>query len=129
MKKYDCNKTLDYNHELERLCQTLRYCEDCPMREWHCELTNGLTQDGIDVLQHWSDTHPEEPPRITERERDFLMNFVQDENITVTRLNSNRLRISRAVGFGGVDIYGDMFPFIGVNDCWSIKILLGLYEE
>ena len=67
--KYDCTKTLDYAHEERRLCDSkikeklgLRThdCKDCELNNHPCSLASGeVTQTEIDIVQKWSDEHPE----------------------------------------------------------------------
>lgn len=61
MKKYDCSKTLDYMHERDRMHE--RYKEDCtkcPLHTVHlCGHIEGATTKSIEILQNWSDSHPE----------------------------------------------------------------------
>lgn len=60
MKKYNCNNTLDYSHEAERMCETFDNCSTCPcplygMSCGHLE----ITAEHIKIVQAWSDNHPE----------------------------------------------------------------------
>ena len=60
MKKYNCNNTLDYAHEAERMCETFDNCSTCPcplygMSCGHLE----ITAEHIKIVQAWSDNHPE----------------------------------------------------------------------
>lgn len=58
MKKYNCNHTLDYAHEANRLCKTYRGCLDCPLYGLGCEWDH-ITPEHIRRVQAWSDAHPE----------------------------------------------------------------------
>lgn len=58
MKKYNCNNTLDYAHEVSRLCKTYRGCLDCPLYGLGCEWGD-TTPEHIKRVQAWSDAHPE----------------------------------------------------------------------
>ena len=58
MKKYNCNNTLDYAHEVSRLCKTYRGCLDCPLYGLGCEWDH-ITPEHIKRVQAWSDAHPE----------------------------------------------------------------------
>jgi hypothetical protein len=60
MKKYNCNNTLEYAHEAERMCETFDNCSTCPcplygMSCGHLE----ITAEHINRVQAWSDAHPE----------------------------------------------------------------------
>ena len=69
MKKYNCNNTLDYVHEYERMCRTFNECSGCPLAELHCELYK-ITPEHIRRVQAWSDAHPE--VILTDRQREIL---------------------------------------------------------
>lgn len=72
--KYDCNKVLDCKHELKRLCASYVTCSaGCPLKPSNCEL-KAIEQEDIDILQKWSDEHPE-PPKLTKKDRMFLECF------------------------------------------------------
>lgn len=72
--KYDCNKTLDCMHELNRVCDHYASCSDgCPLLGRNC-VAKTMTQTEIDILQKWSDEHPE-APRLTKKDRMFLESF------------------------------------------------------
>ncbi len=61
MKKYNCNNTLDYVHEVSRMCRTFDKCKNCggcPFAETPCEIFN-ITPEHIKRVQAWSDAHPE----------------------------------------------------------------------
>lgn len=65
----DCSKTINFLHELKRLCGSRDKCvanaankEDCPMF-WVCKLTHSKIRDkdiktAIETVQKWSDEHP-----------------------------------------------------------------------
>lgn len=56
--KYDCNKTLDYSHEKKRMCGTYHDCSNgCPLSVIYCH--GDIMQEHIDIVQKWSDEHPE----------------------------------------------------------------------
>lgn len=58
--KYDCSKTMDFKHERNRMCDSYVGCLDnCPLYEKFCYSTKYLTQEHIDIVQKWSDEHPE----------------------------------------------------------------------
>lgn len=64
--KVDCSKTLNYIKELKRMChyyvngKTNRCSLDCPFAQTNCTHTAEITQQHIDLLQKWSDEHPQE---------------------------------------------------------------------
>ena len=73
--KYDCSKTLDFFHERNRMCNSYVECLDgCPLEGKFCYSTKHLTQEHIqehiDIVQKWSDEHPEKT-----REEVFLEIF------------------------------------------------------
>ena len=65
----DCNKTINFLHELKRLCDSRDECvanaankEDCPMFGI-CKLTYSKicakdAEKAIEIVQKWSDEHP-----------------------------------------------------------------------
>lgn len=60
--KYDCSKTLDYMHEKNRMCDTHSEigCDCCELgNNGCCNLIEKTTQEHIDIVQKWSDEHPE----------------------------------------------------------------------
>lgn len=125
MKKYDCNKTLDYSHEFNRMCKA-NNCGRCPFDiKADCSGVVNLSQKYIDILQKWSDEHPE-PPKLTKKERTFLECFegALDERI-IKRTDSgvyycytmhNRLK-------------DDMFTFIEEGTSMTFEELLKLEVE
>lgn len=66
MGKIDCSKTLNYVKELERMCYYYVHrkensCSlDCPLGQINCTYTAEITQQHIDLLQKWSDEHPQQ---------------------------------------------------------------------
>lgn len=64
--KHDCSKTIDYMKERKRMCAMYPHCKECPLIGMDC-----VSVGSIDIVQKWSDEHPE-PPKLTKRERDFL---------------------------------------------------------
>ena len=52
MSKYDCSKCLDYSHEAERMCKEDSYL----IKDEYAKPT---TQTKINIVQKWSDEHPE----------------------------------------------------------------------
>ena len=62
--KYDCSKTLDYAHERRRMCDAFDKdgdCDKCQLQGvgGNCYNTRSITQEHIDIVQKWSDEHPE----------------------------------------------------------------------
>ena len=78
MKKYDCSKTLDYSHEVDRMCHAYNVCsqdnEVCPLKESACYSAMVIDREKIDIVQKWSDENPEEP-KLTKRDLAFLKAF------------------------------------------------------
>lgn len=61
MKKYNCNNTLDYAHEAERMCETFDKfddCDGCPLVKKSCRIFD-ITPEHIRRVQEWSDANPE----------------------------------------------------------------------
>lgn len=61
MKKYNCNNTLEYVHEIARMCRAFdegEGCEGCPLAKKSCEIFD-VTPEHIRRVQAWSDAHPE----------------------------------------------------------------------
>ena len=55
----DCNKVLDCLHELNRMCSHMPDdCKVCPLHKIGCDALY-LRQEHIDIIQKWSDEHPE----------------------------------------------------------------------
>ena len=56
----DCNKTIDYLAELERMCDAQEKCEHCPLDD--CCSGDALwvksPKQAIEIVQKWSDEHP-----------------------------------------------------------------------
>lgn len=64
----DCNKTINFLHELKRLCDTRDECvanaankEDCPMfgicKLTHSKICAKDAEKAIEIVQKWSDEH------------------------------------------------------------------------
>lgn len=89
MKKYDCSKILDYEHEQQRLCRSRENCyeldgDNCPLHGLYCNVLPKITQVEIDILQKWSDEHPESP-KLTKKDRMFLECFAIGINRTIVK--------------------------------------------
>lgn len=60
MKKYNCNNTKDYAHEVSRMCKTYPNCDECPLSQVKpCDSFEGVTAEHIRLVQEWSDANPE----------------------------------------------------------------------
>ena len=60
----DCGKTLDFSKEFNRLGYTYdAECKGCPLENsnYSCDV-HDVTQKIIDIVQKWSDEHPEIKP-------------------------------------------------------------------
>ena len=60
----DCSKTLDFSKEFHRICCTYGVgCEGCPLADsnYNCNCYD-ITQEVIDIVQKWSDEHPDIKP-------------------------------------------------------------------
>ena len=72
----DCSKTLEYSKEFSRMCNhygDLWDCEGCPLQanDYQCE-NRDITQEVIDIVQKWSDEHPDIKPCPFCGESDFV---------------------------------------------------------
>lgn len=80
MSKYDCTKTIDYAHELQRMCAANddgRACSGCPLFGLGCSESKDITERYVSIVQKWSDEHPEKPkPKLTRKERAFVDSFM-----------------------------------------------------
>lgn len=74
--KYDCSKTLDFAHEISRMCKMGRGCEECPLNnDLGCviDLCCDDIRNIIDEVQKWSDKiEKERPTEKIEKERPML---------------------------------------------------------
>ena len=57
-QKYNCNNTLEFIHEIERMCKAFTLCKDCPLDDIECRKAD-ITAEHIKRVQIWSDAHPE----------------------------------------------------------------------
>lgn len=134
MKKYDCSRTLDYVHEATRLCTvyTKSKCEGCPLGDTvDCAFVGDITPEHIDILQKWSDEHPEQP-KLTKREYEFLSAFTSNiEGKAILRNNMGTwldfVGINNTVMSHRID--DNMFPFISDDEVWYFDKLLKLDVE
>lgn len=131
MKKYDCNKTLDYIHELARMCHSFPGCkDDCPLRPicygfTHTQLT---TQEHVNIVQKWSDEHPEQP-KLTERDYSFLNCFSPvDKYIRRQYGVLSIIWYDPMITIGAMEIPIDvtMFKCVEKGQKWSFEDLLKL---
>ena len=61
MGRVDCSLTLNYVKERGRMCNSMHGCDDCPLVETlDCALVSETSQECIDIVQKWSDEHPQE---------------------------------------------------------------------
>lgn len=58
MKKYNCNNTLEYVHEIARMCRAFDEGEGCEGCQSCCGIFD-ITPEHIKRVQIWSDNHPE----------------------------------------------------------------------
>lgn len=125
--KYDCNKTLDCMHELDRMCDTYNECQvGCPLLGRFCNPRN-LEQEDIDLIQKWSDENPE-APKIRKRELDFIAMFKWCEDKRIERGTQGYLFLA----FDEKNKYSlcnSWFSFIGKGESMTFKELLELEVE
>ena len=126
--KYDCFKTLDYIHEWNRMCNHYlkgpdKTCKNCPLNM--CDyICNQTSPQHLQIVQAWSDSHPE-IFYITSAEKIFLNPFVKMEDLYVARISVDKL-ILRCCDCVSIEIRNTMFPFIEIDESWSVKELLAL---
>lgn len=110
----DCNKTMNFLHELKRLCGSRGECvanaankEDCPMFGL-CKLTYSKIRDkdiktAIETVQKWSDEQPKKTYA-----QDFFEKFPK------ARSNSDGTPfVCRE------KIYGGECPVLECDECWN----------
>ena len=125
MKKYDCNKTLDYSHELNRMCEAYE-CDGCPLGMiTNCNDAMSLSKN-INIVQKWSDEHPE-PPKIRKRELDFIAMFKRPYEKWIERTPIGSLRFVTKNEF--YDLCDAWFSFIGKGESMTFEELLKLEVE
>ena len=127
MKKYDCNKTLDYSHELGRICRSCD-CAECLVGHLPCSVDR-VTQEHIDIVQKWSDEHPE-APKLTKKERAFLECFKCDESchsFRKIRRVDNGVRLFNGE-FQAILTEG-LFSFLKIGESMTFEELLELEVE
>lgn len=128
MSKYDCSKVLDCVHELRRLCDGNgnKSCEDgCPLHGQSCSPWS-LTQTEIDILQKWSDEHPE-TPKIKKRELDFMAMFETVGNKRIIRDVCGNLYFEVFDEY--IKLQDAWFNCIGAGESMTFEELLKLEVE
>lgn len=122
--KYDCSKTLDYAHEYKRMCNSYigaNTCRPCPMAKMNCRYAESATKEHIDIVQKWSDEHPEKP-KLTKEERAFIEAFF-DKDKKYIECNTFKY------GPWAFALRKDMFGFINDDEKWTFNELLELEVE
>lgn len=131
MMKYDCSKTLDYDHEVNRMCKTIPTspigkCPNCPLANiGGCSPASGLIQKTIDIVQKWSDEHPEQP-KLTREEDSFICSFKVTANKYIERKQGY---LFLTMGYNSIDLWPTMFSFIEEGEMWALDDLLKLEVE
>ncbi len=76
VKRYNCSNTLDYGHELQRMCSSINDCWMCPIHHDSGVCKSKISSESISAVQNWSDTHPEiknkERPALTSNDASVL---------------------------------------------------------
>ncbi len=130
MKKYDCNKTLDYAHELGRMCDSHTVCvgedRECPMRNSGCDFSMNVSREQIAIVQKWSDEHPE-PPKIRRREFSFIAMFKWADEKWIERCPDGSLRFVTKNEV--CDLCDAWFSFIEKGESMTFEELLKLEIE
>ena len=134
-KYYDCSKTLDYYHELERICSYYKSlgspvgsCANCPLayavKDKDC---GAVTQLHIDALQRWSYEHPE-TIHLTTIESSFLHSFSDTKYLQINRDSSGDLWLVEDVIMDAwsIKLDSNLFKFIGEDETWTFSDLLSL---
>lgn len=130
MNKYDCTRSLDYQHELDRLCANVSLgpgcnAADCPLGD--LPTCGKITQETITRVQEWSDTHPE-APKIRKEDLAFIKAFKIRDSKYVER-HHGRLTVVAMYGSQEFEIWPDMFPFIEEGQSASFIDLLRMEVE
>ena len=126
MSKYDCNKTLNCMHELDRVCSRYESCDEgCPLFGRNCS-PKAMTQTEIDILQRWSDENPE-APKLTKKDRMFLESFAIGINRRILKDVDNNVFYH----FDGTysKLSDDMFKALEPNTRMTFDELLNLEVE
>jgi len=104
VKKYDCEKTRDFIHELARyrLVASENPGMLDPIEPWD--------PDAIKRIQEWSDDYPE-LPKITPEDLAFIKAFKIKDSKYIERRHG-RLYVISMYGAQEFEIWPSMFPFI-----------------
>lgn len=127
--KYDCNRTMEYAHEMKRMCRSYPTCTSCPIRGmsyFSFQVPPRPTQEIINIVQMWSDEHPE-TPKLTQKEKAFIGAFVAHGDKRIER-SSAGLYIMNILG-NETHISPDMFTFIGEGESMTFSSLYKLEVE
>lgn len=110
--KYDCSKILDYRHEWNRMCDAIfnEGCDNCPIKEAgeSCYHIHFITQKHIEIIQKWSNEHPEKT-----RKQAFLEIFPKAD---VRLIGINKACFGYLIGEKCGDAKGRE---IGCEGCWN----------
>ena len=85
-----------------------------------------MSQKNIDIVQKWSDEHPE-APKLSKREFDFLVMFKWVDEKWIERTPNGNLRF--ATTNENCDLCDIWFSFIGKGDSMTFRELLKLEVE
>lgn len=103
----DCNKTVDYLAELERMCDAQEKCERCPLDD--CCSGDALwvknPKQAIEIVQKWSDEHPPKTYM-----QDFFEKFPN-----ALRMGDNTPKVCRRNIYGG----NICVEYSHCAECWS----------
>lgn len=61
-KIIDCNQLINCGNEIVRMCNVCDDCSECPLKDLgrgNCIDITRLDQNAINLVQEWSDTHPD----------------------------------------------------------------------
>lgn len=129
--KYDCNKTLDFSHEYNRLCHCYSCCsKECPLCT-RCPDMGDITAEHIAIVQKWSDEHPE-APKLTKAEHDFLASFMFPVELAIRKGGvTMQLDTHYSEGYSNatIPLKRNMFRFIDEDKDWTVEELLKLEVE
>jgi hypothetical protein len=125
VKRYDCNKTADFAHEVKRMCEQYigDYCYSCPLRGVGCGIDH-IDGDTIASVQKWSDENPEKP-KLTKEEYIFLQGFMHPECKSILRNSKTLLRL-KTINNDDIWLNPNMFSFIKLGETWWFTDLLKL---
>ena len=131
MKKYDCSKTADLIHEFCRLCDFNKDCVSCPIylykvdRDDICHIED-LGTTALNIIQKWSDEHPEKP-KLKREEYIFIKMFGNDKQYHIFRTGDGTLVVNTSTV--GLEMSKWNFQFIKTGESWSFEELLKLEVE